>query len=44
MARITDTPRLSRREWLKLSAAGVAACSFSGWMDTFAADAARIAA
>src|SRR6059058_200519 len=35
------TPSLSRREWLKLSAAGVAACSVSGWMDTFAADAAK---
>src|SRR5215471_16432204 len=41
MARSTETPRLSRREWLKLSAAGVAACSVSGWMDTFAADAAK---
>ena len=35
------TPSLSRRELLKLSAAGVAACSVSGWMDTFAADAAK---
>ncbi|HKB41265.1 MAG TPA: DUF1501 domain-containing protein, partial [Gemmataceae bacterium] len=32
---------LSRREWLKLSAAGVGAFSISGWMDTFAADAAK---
>src|SRR5207245_7987528 len=40
MAR-TDTLRLSRREWFKLSAASVAACSVSGWMDTFAADAAK---
>src|SRR5262249_57529093 len=37
----TDLPRLSRREMLKLSAAGVGAFSISGWMDTFAADAAK---
>src|SRR4051794_30228094 len=36
-----DTPRLSRRVWLKLCAAGVAAFSSSGWIETFAADAAR---
>jgi len=36
-----DLPRLSRREMLKLSAAGVGAFSISGWMDTFAADAAK---
>ena len=41
MVRNSDTPRLSRREWLKLSAAGIAAYSASGWIETFAADAAR---
>jgi hypothetical protein len=32
--------RLSRREWLKLSAAGVVAYSLSGWIETMAATAA----
>ena len=41
MARKNDLPRLSRREWFQLSAAGVAAFSTSGWLETFAADAAR---
>jgi len=41
MTRKNDLPRLSRREWFQLSAAGVAACSTSGWLETFAADAAR---
>src|SRR5437764_10279115 len=41
MARSTDTPRLSRREWLTLSAAGVAAFSSSGWIEALAADAAK---
>jgi hypothetical protein len=41
MARNFDLPRLSRREWFKLSAAGVAACSASGWLETFAADGAK---
>src|SRR5262249_60614993 len=36
-----DLPRLSRREMLKLSAAGGGAFSISGWVDTFAADAAK---
>jgi hypothetical protein len=31
-------PRLSRREWLRLSAAGVTAYSTSGWLETLAAD------
>jgi hypothetical protein len=31
-------PRLSRREWLKLSAAGVAGYSMSGWLERLAAD------
>jgi hypothetical protein len=33
---MSDTPRLSRREWLKLSAAGVLASSVSGWIDNLA--------
>src|SRR6266545_4178764 len=36
-----DMPRLSRREMLKLSAIGAGAFSISGWMDSFAADAAK---
>src|SRR5262245_51333673 len=40
MSRI-DVPRLSRREWLKLSAAGFAAFSTSGWIEGLAADAAQ---
>jgi len=31
---------LTRREWLKLSAAGVLSCSMSGWLETLAQDAA----
>jgi hypothetical protein len=31
-------PRLSRREWLKLSTAGVAAYSASGWLERLAAE------
>ncbi len=34
-------PRLSRREWLKLSAAGVVGCSISGWLEALADDAAK---
>src|SRR5437868_6351564 len=34
-------PRLSRREWLKLAAAGVSLGSSSGWLQTLAADAAH---
>jgi hypothetical protein len=33
---LRDLPRLTRREWLKLSAAGVAACSLSGWLENLA--------
>jgi hypothetical protein len=33
-------PKLSRRDWLRLSAAGVMGCSMSGWLETLAADAA----
>jgi hypothetical protein len=32
------TPTLSRRDWLRLSAAGVTAYSMSGWLETLAAD------
>src|SRR5688572_25368466 len=35
-----DTPRLSRREWMKLLGAGVVSYSMSGWVDALAADAA----
>src|SRR4051794_25325959 len=31
-----DLPRLSRREWLKLSAAGVVGYSLSGWIERLA--------
>ncbi|MHB1423089.1 MAG: DUF1501 domain-containing protein [Gemmataceae bacterium] len=34
----TFSPRLSRREWLRLSAAGVSAFSMSGWLESLAAD------
>jgi hypothetical protein len=30
--------RLSRRDWLRLSAAGAVGCSMSGWLETLAAD------
>jgi uncharacterized protein (DUF1501 family) len=33
-------PTLGRREWLRMSAAGLAACSSSGWIEALAADAA----
>ena len=32
---------LSRRDWLRLSTAGVAVCSSSGWLEALAADAAQ---
>jgi uncharacterized protein (DUF1501 family) len=35
------TPLLSRRDWLRLSAAGVLGASTSGWFEALAADAAR---
>src|SRR5215475_14180254 len=41
MARTSDTPRLSRREWLKLSTAGVVGYSLSGWLGSLAADTAK---
>src|SRR3954464_12330262 len=36
----SERPRLSRRQWLRLSAAGVVAHSLSGWIETLADDAA----
>ena len=36
----TFGPGLSRRDWLKLTAAGVLGCSTSGWLGALAADAA----
>ncbi len=41
MTRSYDLPRLTRREWMKLAAAGVAASSSSGWFEAMAADAAK---
>src|SRR5258708_25776555 len=38
------SPRLSRRDWLKLSAAGVVTYSLSGWLETLAEAAAPIKA
>src|SRR5215831_17336295 len=35
------TPSLSRRAWLRLSAAGVLGCSTSGWLELLAQDAAK---
>ena len=38
---MTRSPfQLSRRDWLRLSAAGIAGCSMSGWLGTLAAGAA----
>jgi hypothetical protein len=37
---IHSFPRLSRRDWLRLSSAGVMAYSMSGWLESLAADAA----
>jgi len=36
MAHENDLPRLSRRDWLKLSAAGVVGYSLSGWLGALA--------
>src|SRR5262245_63198667 len=36
MTRDSDLPRLTRREWLKLSAAGVLGASASGWIENLA--------
>jgi hypothetical protein len=33
---LSDLPRLSRRDWLKLSAAGVVSYSLSGWLENLA--------
>src|SRR5579883_2986906 len=35
---MSRSSRLSRRDWLRLSAAGVSAFSMSGWLETMAAD------
>jgi uncharacterized protein (DUF1501 family) len=35
------TPRLSRRDWLRLSSAGVVGYSLSGWLGAFAGEAAK---
>ena len=35
-SRSSDSPRLSRRDWLTLSAAGVLGCSMSGWLKALA--------
>ncbi len=37
---MTRLPSLSRRDWLRLSTAGVLGASMSGWLETLAADAA----
>jgi len=37
----SSSPRLTRRDWLKLSAAGVVGHSLSGWLELFAADAVK---
>jgi hypothetical protein len=37
MHRPSDLPRLSRREWMRLSAAGVVGFSMSGWLERLAA-------
>ena len=36
MTRDSDLPRLTRREWLKLSTAGVLGASASGWIENLA--------
>ena len=38
---MSDVPSLSRRDWLRLSAAGVVGYSLSGWLQAFADQAAR---
>src|ERR687883_1930952 len=40
MTRSFDLPRLTRREWMTLSAAGVVSYSLSGWLENLAAAAA----
>src|SRR5258708_7633078 len=41
MARTSSAPRLSRRDLLRLSAAGVVGYSMSGWLETLANDTAN---
>src|SRR5690242_12262691 len=38
---MTQTPRLSRRDWLKLASVGALGASSSGWLKVLADDAAR---
>ena len=38
---MTRIPSLSRRDWLKVSTAGVIGFSMSGWLEVLAADAAK---
>src|SRR5882672_5027590 len=38
---MSDKQRLSRRDWLRLSASGVVGYSLSGWLEAFADDTAR---
>ncbi len=38
MSCFSELPRLTRREWLRLSSAGVVAYSMSGWLEKLAAD------
>jgi hypothetical protein len=38
---MTRTSSLSRRDWLRLTAAGVVGCSMSGWLETLAQETAR---
>src|SRR6516165_6792555 len=37
----SDLPRLSRRDWLRLTTAGVVGYSMSGWLERLAAETAR---
>src|SRR5215210_6123202 len=41
MTRMSDLPRLSRREWLKLGAAGVAVTATAPWFEALASKAAK---
>ena len=41
MAHENDLPRLSRRDWLRLTTAGVVSYSLSGWLEPLAAAAAN---
>src|SRR6266498_689617 len=41
MSHSSHLPQLSRRDWLKLSAAGVVGFSMSGWLERLSADTAK---